>query len=159
MDIAVRHPQGRMLPKDTPGLKAAVEGLLSEVFQRERRLELKEAISRANDLLKADDRLKKVWNKIPKDIYREAAPKAVSGPPSEETQPAAGKAKPVAMIDGRPYDYARDNFKPPSVESFMPQARRSARRPRVCRWRCASGKSGTASVRSGARGGSRWRKC
>lgn len=123
--IAARHPQGRMLPKDTPGLKEAVEGLLSEVYQRDGRLELKEAISRANDLLKADARLKEVWNKIPKGLYREAAPKAgeaVSGSPSEDTQPAAGKAKPVAMIDGRPYDYARDNFKPPAVESFMPQS-------------------------------------
>lgn len=142
-------PVARMVPEKTPDLMPTLVRLfkagLTEVGYN-----LKDLIAYVKKLAKSDPATKAVWNKIKDDTYRKAARQAIdealtapavgaaqgdlfAAPAAKAAAPAQADlfsamapekpkaaAEKVAMIDGRPYDMKRDNFKPAEVDSFLP---------------------------------------
>lgn len=139
-EIASKHTRAAMLPENTPGLMPT----LVRLFDAGIRIvgtDLKAATKWVKEQMKAEEGTRKIWNKIDNALYQKAALQALEKmdkpaqgglfdsleAATEAVQgdlfaaaPARQADKPkVAMIDGRPYDMKRDNFKPPSVDTFM----------------------------------------
>lgn len=143
-DIASKHTRATMLPENTPGLMPT----LVKLFDAGIRIvgtDLKAATKWVKDQMKADERTRKIWNKIDNATYQKAALQALEAmdapaqaglfdspdqateavqrglfdSPSPEVAQAVAPVVKVAMIDGRPYDMERDNFKAPPVDTFM----------------------------------------
>jgi N12 class adenine-specific DNA methylase len=141
-DILTKQTRATMVPENTPGLMPT----LIKLFDAAIRIvgtDVNKATKLVQAELKKSPALKALWNRIAPETYRKAALQALEGmsQPAQgglfdsveaasdamqgdlfASQPAAAPAAPkVAMIDGRAYDPARDNFKAPGVDSFMPK--------------------------------------
>lgn len=120
--IASKHTRVAFLPEDTSGLMPA----LVKAFEAAIKIvgtDLKRATAWVKAEMKADERLKKLWNKIGGDTYRKAAMQALDNLERAGEQGDLASAPKVAMIDGRPYNFDKatgDNFKMPSAGSFLP---------------------------------------
>ena len=126
----------RVIPEDTPGLMPTLVKLF-EVGIAEVGHDMKVLMAHVKNALKKIPEFKSVWNKIDNATYRKAALKALDNtdaapqgdlfsarkPKADQgglfdSQPKVGAGK-TAMIDGRPYDMKRDNYKPISVAEFV----------------------------------------
>ncbi len=143
--ILTKHTRAAMVPEKTPDLMPTLVKLFDSAFDVVG-TDIKRATAWVKERLKAMPELKKVWNKIAPETYRKAALQAVesydpnkpapggqmglfaapSGPaqPDLFRAPAAVDAKKqpetkVAMIDGRPYDMQRDNYKVSPASDFV----------------------------------------
>lgn len=136
--IATKHTRLMMVPEKTPDLMPTLIRLM-EAGIKEVGYSLKDLVAYVKQALKNDPKLKTFWNKIGTDLYRKAAEQAMARESVQRVDDlfAAAEArmgqqdlfgdalanladKPkAAMIDGRPYDMKRDNFTPPSVDTFM----------------------------------------
>ena len=127
----------RMVPEDTPNLMPTLIKLFEAGFGKVG-MQAVDLMKYVKAELKKIPEFKTIWNKIPTYLYRKAADQALANhqaapqqdlfaPKVEQamqgdlfSQPAekvgAGK---TAMIDGRPYDLERDNYKIGSVDAFV----------------------------------------
>lgn len=110
--IASRHTRAAMLPENTPDLMPTLVKLF-EAGIKEVGYGMKDLLAYVKTSIKNDPRLKAFWNKIDTGLYQKAARQAID---NVENAPA------VAMIDGRPYDAARDNFTAPHIDTFLDKA-------------------------------------
>lgn len=137
--IATKHTRLMMVPEKTPDLMPTLIRLM-EAGIKEVGYSLKDLVAYVKQALKNDPKLKTFWNKIGTDLYRKAAEQAMARESAQRVDDlfAAAEArmgqqdlfgdalanladKPkAAMIDGRPYDMARDNFTPPETDTFIP---------------------------------------
>lgn len=138
-DIATRQTRATMLPESTPGLMPTLVKLFTAAIKIVG-TDLKAATKLVKDQLKANESTRKIWNKIDNALYQKAALQALESQPaapqaglfddlesaSEAVQrglfddaPAAPAKPKVAMINGRPYDMKRDNYKIPPTSDFF----------------------------------------
>ncbi len=138
--IASRYTRAAMIPEKTPDLMPT----LVKLFEAAIRLvgtDTKRATAWVKTQLKQDPRFKTFWNKIGPELYQKAAMEAVNRPnrdaqaalfddpndaanavrsgPSDDLAAVVAPITKTAKISGRPYDVARDNFKPPDLSSFI----------------------------------------
>lgn len=135
-------PLNRMVPEDTPNLMPTLVKLFEAGFAKVG-MGAVDLMKYVKAELKKIPEFKTVWNKIDNYVYRKAAEQALKnhqaapqgdlfGQAVDKAMQAQGDlfAQPAqpekkvgaggtAMIDGRPYDMKRDNFKPPKVDSFL----------------------------------------
>lgn len=136
--IASKHTRAAMLPEDTPNLMPTLIKLSSAAIS-EVGYQVKDIIAHVKKALHADSRLKAFWNKIGTSTYRKAAEQAAAQESAAHVDDLFSAAEArrgqgdlfarrpedpqvkqgVAMIDGRPYDRARDNFKAPHISGFL----------------------------------------
>ena len=107
--IASQFSRATMVPENTPDLMPTLVRLFKAGI-KEVGFGMKDLLAYVKASVKNDPRLKTFWNKIGNDLYQKAAREAVD---QLENAPV------VAMIEGREYDMARDNFKPPSTDTFL----------------------------------------
>ncbi|HEY9208653.1 MAG TPA: hypothetical protein VIP31_06380 [Acidovorax sp.] len=139
--IASKHTRAAMVPENTPELMPTLVKLYDAGIKL-LGTDLKILKKWVGEQLKKDARFKIFWNKIGNDIHQKAAlqaldqmdapaqaglfdsPEAATGALQSDlfAQPAANPkaATPkVATINGKPYNLARDNFRPPAMSSFI----------------------------------------
>ncbi len=142
-EIATRHTKMYMVD---PGKVPNLMPTLVKLFESAIKIvgtDLKAATKWVKEQLKADERTRKFWNKIGNDTYQKAAMQALDGmdkpaqrglfdTPEAATeavqrglfdepvaQPAKAEKPKVAMINGKPYDIASDNYKPKDPPEFL----------------------------------------
>lgn len=122
-DLATKHQRVAMVPENMPGLMPTLIKLM-EAGIKEVGYSLKDLTDYVKDRLKADPRTKKFWNKIGNDLYRKAAQQAMERSARAHVDDLFAQAEggKQAMIDGRPYDLKRDNYKVPDTAGFIPAA-------------------------------------
>lgn len=136
-EIATKHTRAAMLPENTPNLMPTLIKLSSAAI-KEVGYQAKDIIARVKQLIKSNAEFGKVWNKIDAALYRKAALKAAEQESLQRVDdlftmaeqsrgqqdlfgaPAAKPAPTVAMIDGRPYDMKRDNYRAKDAAAFIP---------------------------------------
>lgn len=139
--IASKHTRAAMVPENTPDLMPTLVKLFDSAIKLVG-TDLKRTTAWVKAQLKADQRFKTFWNKIDPDLYRKAALQAMEKPAAKSGQASlfdddaqaseavqsdlfdmaamlADPAPKVAKINGREYDPARDNFKPPEASTFL----------------------------------------
>lgn len=116
----------RMVPEDTPNLMPTLVKLFEAGFGKVG-MQAVDLMKYVKAELRKLPEFKTIWNKIPTHLYRKAADKALAnvekaGGVDGLFVPGDSKvgADDAAMIDGRPYDMARDNYKPPKTDTFIP---------------------------------------
>lgn len=146
-DIASRHTKAAMVPENTPELMPTLVKL-SEAAIKIVGYQAKDIIAYVKKALKDDPRFKKFWNKVSDQTYRKAAMQAAeqesatrvddlftmaerrqqdlfntqgdeNGRKVQGQETAQKVSSGAAMINGRPYDMASDNFKEPNPKTFM----------------------------------------
>lgn len=139
--IASKHTRAAMVPEDTPGLMPTLVKLFDSAI-RIAGTDMKATTKWVKDQLKQDPRFKTFWNKIAPATYNKAALQAMETRPKAAEQGSlfddldaatdavqgdlfdlanmlAETPPKVATINGREYNPARDNFKPPATDTFI----------------------------------------
>lgn len=117
--IATKNTRLTMLPESTPGLMPTLVKLFDAAFKIVG-YDAKKAIQYVKEQLKADEKTKKIWNRISNDLYRKAAQQAIEARPANDGLFAGTEKSDTALIDGKPYEAAKHNYSAPPVATFMP---------------------------------------